>query len=99
MNWTKKQSSFRYAGTPVTRTTITANTPLGEFKVFEAIGGRVFMQHPFMRGYNDVGFPGFKADPNFEIMPADRIPVKDLKDGKNKCETVWSQVKSKINQF
>lgn len=99
MFWHKKQSSFNYAGRPVTRTTITAYTPMGEFKVFEAVGGSVFMQHPFMRGYNDVGYPGFKADPNFSIMPADRIAVDNIKDGQNKCELVWSQVKNNINTY
>lgn len=43
MNWTYTSSKFRYNGKPVERRKATCVTPLGELKVFEAVGGRPMM--------------------------------------------------------
>lgn len=98
MNWIKKQSSFRYSGTPVTRTTMTAHTPLGVFKVYEAISGRVFFEHPFIKR-NPHGMPRYDNDPFNEIQHAPRVSCENLKDGINKCHEIWRSVKTKINAY
>lgn len=102
MNWKVKTASFKYAGTPVVRTTYTYDTPLGQFKAYEAVNGTPRYKHPFrdMSIQNGVkGLPGYQPDPGNEIMPDIGILAKSLEDAKIKCEQIWEKVKGRINEF
>lgn len=96
MRWVTKESSFRYNGKPVTRRTATTQTPLGEFKVYEAVGGNAFMCHPYIQ--KEQGLVGFEADP-FNTFGKPRIRVKSIEDGVARCEAKWNQVKDAINSI
>lgn len=88
MKWIKKQSSFKYDNRTVTRTTMICDTPLGQFKVYEAVGGKVFYQHPFI----ETNW----RDPEGTFGRA-RFPSDNLEDGIAKCEAKWAQVKEAVN--
>lgn len=98
MNWTTKTSSFRYAGTPVTRTTHIANTPLGQFKAYEAVNGTPRYKHPFI-DWGAGGMPGFQPDPEGDITPRIGILARSLEDAKVQCEMIWDKIKARINEY
>lgn len=100
MNWIKKQSSFTYNGKPVTRTAMVCNTPFGQFKVFESVGGNIFYRHPFIDDsvltINGARFKNGLAE-EWGWLP--RISAKSLEDGIRKCEEKWVQVKNAVNEI
>lgn len=91
MEWIHRTSSFTYSGNPVTRNKYYCNTPLGQFRVFEAVGGSVFYKHPFMKVDS--------ADPTNEITPTLQIRCDSIENGKAKCEEIWEKTKEKINKY
>jgi hypothetical protein len=95
MKWKTKEASFKYNGKPVTRHTATAQTPTGEFRVYEAVGGRVFMIHPFIIKVG--GLLGYDPDPD-NTFGTPKILVQSLEDGIARCEAKWKQVKEAINK-
>lgn len=97
MNWILKESSFRYCGTPVTRKSYTANTPLGIFKCYEAVSGKVFLESPFNN--KNIGSSGFIPDPDNEFRMHPRIECKNLRDGLNKAAEIFNKAKAKINSY
>lgn len=88
MTWIEKISSFKYCGKPVTRHTLTCNTPFGQFKIYESVSGRTFVISPLR--YKNHGDPT-------EEFSIERIHVKDLNKGKEKCETIWAAAKNAVN--
>lgn len=94
MNWVTKESKFKLNGTPVVRRTTVANTPLGQFKVYESVGGRVFIVHPYIS--RSGGLPGYDPDPNNEFSTP-KILVPSLEEGVRRCESKWVQIKNTIN--
>lgn len=102
MKWSKKESSFNYNGKPVTRTTMIAQTPLGEFKVYEAVGGNIFYVHPFMRNALELKINGvvFDGDPEGTFACNElRVKVKSIEEGISACEKKWVQVKEAVNKI
>lgn len=97
MNWIEKSSSFRYAGKPVTRTKLAVNTILGEFSVFEAVNGNVFIRHPFLDNYY-IGAFGFNNGCQ-DWFGAPKKQVKTLEEGKEMCEQAMLKAKSIINNY
>lgn len=96
MEWKKKESKFKYSGKPVVRRTAISSTPLGEFKVYESVGGRVFIVHPFIKSVG--GLPGFDNGTSDWFGPP-KILVKSFEDGLKTCESKWQQVKKAINNI
>lgn len=94
MKWVSKEAKFRYCGKPVVRKTVTSNTPLGEFKVYESVGGNVFVVHPFIQ--RSGGLPGYNPDPDNEFSTP-KIAVANIEEGIKKCEAKWNQIKQSIN--
>lgn len=97
MNWIRKSSSFKYSGTPVTRVILTANTPLGIFKCYEAVSGRVFVESPF--GNKNIGLLGFIPDPENEFGMHPRIECSSLQAGVSRCNEIYNKVKNQINEY
>lgn len=58
MNWIETSSKFRYCGKPVIRKKAICKTIIGIFEVYEAVGGKVFVRHPFVRN-EYIGPTGF----------------------------------------
>lgn len=103
MKWTRKESRFNYNGKPVVRHSAISQTPLGEFKVFEAIGGKTFIIHPFIKRTplpfaDALGIAGFEPDPFGELTAPPRIQVKTFEEGIARCEAKWRQIKITINE-
>lgn len=99
MDWTKKQSSFKYCGNPVTRVTMICQTPLGEFKVYEAVGGGCFIVHPFIQSpYVLTTEFGSYDNGTEEWFGKPKIRVKSLDEGLKRCEEKWAQVKKAVNK-
>lgn len=89
MKWKTKESSFKYNGKPVTRRTATCETPLGDFKVYEAVGGNIFYVLPEIRDSYDIGK---------HITPV-RAKCTSFEEGIAACEARWKQLKETINQL
>lgn len=96
MKWIPKEAKFRYNGKPVVRRTNKCDTPLGQFKVYEAVSGNVFIEHPFIQGSG--GLPGYNPDPNDDFGSL-KIKVASMEEGVKKCEAKWLQVKQAINDI
>lgn len=101
LEWLKKQSSFKYSGNPVTRVTMVCQTPLGEFKVYEAVNGNCFIVHPFIKSPYISNIPGFGSYDNGteDWFGKPKIRCKSLDEGLVKCQQKWEQVKSAINKI
>jgi hypothetical protein len=104
MKWETKSAKFKYCGKPVTRRTATSQTPLGEFKVYESVGGKVFIIHPFIKRVPvpfayECGIGGFDPDPFGEITGPLRISAITFDEGIARCEAKWKQIKDTINQI
>lgn len=97
MHWIRKTSSFRYCGRPVTRVSLTSYTPLGNFKVYEAVSGKVFAESPFNN--KNMGATGFIPDPDNTFGQWPRIECTSLREGVNKCNEIWNKAKAKINSI
>jgi hypothetical protein len=97
MKWLNKQSSFKYNGKPVTRHKATAQTPLGEFKVYEAVNGKTFVVHPFIKRQQFL--VGFDPDPFNEISQAPRLEVPSFEYGIATAEAKWLEIKHAINEY
>ena len=95
MNWTFTESKFIYGRKKVTRRKAVCNTLLGEFKVYESVGGRVFIIHPFV--YRAGGMPGYNPDPQNEFSTP-KILVESFEDGLNYLELKWQHVKDAVNK-
>jgi hypothetical protein len=89
MKWTEKESKFKYNGKPVVRKSAVSDTPFGEFKVYEAVGGNIFYVLPEVRDSYDAGK---------SIVPT-RTQCKSFEEGVLACEGRWRQIKDTINQL
>lgn len=87
MKWKTKEAKFKYCGKPVTRRTATAQTPLGEFKVYI---------HPFIKRQEVVA--GFDPDP-YNTFSTPKIEVRSFEDGIAALEKKWQEVKNIINEY
>jgi hypothetical protein len=96
VKWKTKEAKFKYCGKPVIRRTATAQTPLGEFKVYESVGGKVFMIHPFIKRQEVVA--GFDPDP-YNTFSTPKIEVRSFEDGIAALEKKWQEVKNIINEY
>ena len=90
MKWVKTEFKFTYNGKPVTRRKAIINTPVGQFKVYEAVGGNVFYTHPFL-----VQDP---ADP-YEELSTRKIRCESLEEGMRKCESIIEKLKTALNNL
>lgn len=97
MNWTITESNFKYSGKPVTRKMAIINTPLGQFKVYEAVGGNCFIVHPFISKYNG-GLPGYD-DGTSDWFGPPKIQVKSFDEGIKRCQQKWEQVKDVVGKI
>lgn len=102
MDWKLKTANFKYCGKPVIRHTYTYDTPLGQFRAYEAINGTTRYKHPFRDMDIQMGvkgLDGFHADPNNELTPDIGILAESLEDAKIRCEEVWAKAKEQINRY
>ena len=83
--WKHKASTFTYCGDKVTRNTYSFITPLGIFRVYEAVSGRCFYEYPSKsisaENENHISFSTAK-------MPCDSID-----NGKQLCKEKWDKMK------
>lgn len=93
MKWIKTESKFKYNSKPVVRRKAICLTPLGEFKVYESVGGNSFIVHPFIK--RGGGLPGYDNGMDEWFGPP-KILVKSFEDGIEACETKWLQIKNII---
>lgn len=87
-----KSSSFKYNGTPVTRTKAVCETPFGVFRVGQGVNGRWFMFYPYMS----------KIKVENEILPqisfARQMPCNNLEYGIKILEEKWAQFVNQVNE-
>lgn len=89
MNWTITESKFKYNGKPVVRRKAICNTPLGEFKVYEAVGGNIFYTIPEIRDSHDIG----------KYISDVRTKCESFEKGIAACEAKWEQIKLSVNNI
>lgn len=94
MEWIETESSFKYNGKSVTRHKVLFKTPFGEFTVYEAVNGKIFVRHPFLKYWYSV--PGFDGGSE-EFFGLPKIAVASLEVGKILLEKKWEQVQSAVN--
>jgi hypothetical protein len=102
MKWEIKEASFKYNGNPVVRRTATTQTPLGEFKVYESVGGSIFLVHPFIKRQTNpiadmIGFR-FEPDPTGDFYGPPKIRCQTFDGGIEAAEAKWTQIKNIINR-
>jgi len=98
MNWIETTSSFRYNGSPVTRTKNVCHTPIGAFVVAEAVSGKIFIRGPLIKKSN-LGLEGYDPDPDNEFSPGPRIQVTSIEEGKKAQEILWNRFKEEVNKI
>jgi hypothetical protein len=96
MKWVLKESKFKYNGRPVVRRTVVSDTPLGQFKVYESVGGRTFIVDPFIQ--KSGGLPGYDPDPE-NTFGTPKILATHLEEGIRRCEAKWEQIKKMVNNI
>lgn len=99
MTWKEQpKEPFKYCGKKVTRRKIIAKTIFGNFEVYESVGGRVFVHHPFLASnyYNPAS--GFDNGLE-EWFGKSKAEVKNIEDGRKQCEAVMSKIKSIVNSY
>lgn len=97
MKWTQESSSFKYNGTPVTRVRHYCSTPVGLFKVYEAVSGKIFIENPFIG--KPPGLPGYDPDPDYELTSRPRIQMTSIEEGLIAQEGFWNKYKELINSI
>lgn len=106
MNWKELPSStFSYCNKKVTRRKFQFNTIFGLFEIYEAVSGNTFIRHPFLKNYYLTRLPddnGILPNEIFmdngleEWFGKPKLKVKDIEEGKEKCENVMKLIKQII---
>lgn len=89
---TKASRSFLMNGVPVVRETATANTGVVDYRVYESVGGKVFIKHSLMQNPPNDPYGEFATN-----VPKISAPSVDA--GRNWCELHWSAFKEKVNRY
>lgn len=97
MEWKQETYSFKYNGTPVTRVRYYCQTPVGMFKVYEAISGKIFIENPFIG--KPPGLAGYDPDPDFELTSRPRIQMTSLEEGIKAQEGFWKKYVELVNSI
>jgi len=89
MNWVFETSSFKYNGKPVNRQKYKLTTPLGDFKVYEAVSGNAMMEYIYL---------GLDGDRKTQIKYG-KLPCYTLENGLEICENKWKDILLQINNI
>ncbi len=99
MNWKEQpKEPFTYCGKRVTRRKVIATTIFGNFEVYESVGGKVFVRHPFLASNYINKVSGFNNGLEEWFGPS-KAQVKNIENGKKQCETVMSKIKSIVATY
>lgn len=90
-DWIKNEDhTFKYNGETVVRKGMQySDTPLGLFKVYEAVGGSVFYEYPQIQTLKDMK----------KIITSIKMRCETIDEGKQKCEEIWNEFKEKVNKI
>lgn len=99
MNWIETEgASFIYSNEGrVKRKRAEFNTIFGKFEVFQAVSGKTFYRHPFIKNVY-IGALGFNNGIEDWLGPT-RASCKSIKEGKAICEGIIQKIKSIVNSY
>lgn len=84
----QERHKFRYNGDMVERKGYYCDTPIGQFKVFESVGGNLFYSYPSIR----------EEKSGYLYTRINKIKCSTFEEGIKKCEEIWNNFKEQVNR-
>lgn len=97
MNWIETSAEFKYSGKPVKRLYFKFETPIGDYRAFEVVSGKVFSRtlNVIKSGDEDC-FAYMKLSQTVGRVLSTKKKHKTLEEAKLFCEEQWNIFKTKI---